>query len=80
MRAALQFNKYPGERTFTAIGLGSDNFPAAMLQVVESVVGPVAPEQLSQRPSSGGAYLSVRIGPVQVASPEQVGQGWLAGA
>jgi putative lipoic acid-binding regulatory protein len=67
-------NKYPGQRTFTAIGTGGDDFKATMLAAVEGVVGSVHVECVSQRPSSGGKYLSVRIGPVWVQDADQVSQ------
>jgi putative lipoic acid-binding regulatory protein len=70
----LQVNKYPGQRTFTAIGTGGDDFKATMLAAVEGVVGSVHVECVSQRPSSGGKYLSVRIGPVWVQDADQVRQ------
>eukprot|EP00879_Flechtneria_rotunda_P009868 GHRR01010320.1.p1 GENE.GHRR01010320.1~~GHRR01010320.1.p1 ORF type:complete len:167 (+),score=33.02 GHRR01010320.1:240-740(+) len=65
-------NKYPGQRTFTAIGTGGDDFKAAMLSAVWLVVGTVHQECVSERPSSGGKYISVRIGPVWVESADQV--------
>eukprot|EP00882_Tetradesmus_deserticola_P006491 GHRQ01006830.1.p1 GENE.GHRQ01006830.1~~GHRQ01006830.1.p1 ORF type:complete len:162 (+),score=39.34 GHRQ01006830.1:557-1042(+) len=65
-------NKYPGQRTFTAIGAGGDGFKATMLAAVESVVGSVHVECISERPSSGGKYVSVRIGPVWVQDADQV--------
>jgi putative lipoic acid-binding regulatory protein len=43
-----------------------------MLAAVEGVVGSVHVECVSQRPSSGGKYLSVRIGPVWVQDADQV--------
>lgn len=72
-----QVNKYPCQRVFNAIGVvgsdGGEGFKAAMTQAVESVVGTVHIECVSQRPSSGGKYISVRIGPVWVENAEQVG-------
>jgi putative lipoic acid-binding regulatory protein len=65
-------NKYPSQRTFTAIGTGGDDFAAAMCAAVADVVGTVHVECVSQRPSSGGKYLSVRVGPVWVTCGEQV--------
>eukprot|EP00877_Chromochloris_zofingiensis_P012452 jgi/Chrzof1/7460/Cz02g24240.t1 len=65
-------NKYPGQRTFTAIGTGGAAFKSSMLDAVQSVVGPVHVECLSDRPSSQGKYISVRIGPVWVHSADQV--------
>eukprot|EP00775_Hariotina_reticulata_P005115 gene5114-5355_t len=65
-------NKYPGQRTFSAIGTGGDDFKASMLAAVESVVGPVHLECVSQRPSTNGKYISIRIGPVWVQNSDQV--------
>ncbi len=44
------------------------------LQAVEGVVGSVPQDAVSERPSSGGQYLAVRL-TVEVQSPDQVG-GW----
>lgn len=66
-------NKYPSQRVFNAVGLGGDGFQANMLKAVEDVVGTVHVECVSERPSSGGKYVSVRIGPVWVESGDQVG-------
>ena len=75
-RIDKKVNKYPGQRTFTAIGAPGDGgnaaFRAAMLAAVERVVGAVHVECVSERPSSGGKYLSVRVGPVFVQSADQV--------
>lgn len=71
-RIDKKVNKYPGQRTFTAIGTGGDDFKATMLAAVEGVVGSVHVECVSQRPSSGGKYVSVRIGPVWVQDADQV--------
>lgn len=70
---ALQVNKYPCQRVFNAIGTGGDDFKAKMMQAVESVVGTIHVECVSERPSSGGKYVSVRIGPVWVENADQVG-------
>jgi putative lipoic acid-binding regulatory protein len=43
-----------------------------MVKAVEKAVGPIHPECVQDRPSSAGSYLSVKIGPVIVQSPEQV--------
>jgi putative lipoic acid-binding regulatory protein len=43
-----------------------------MVEVVESVVGRVHVECISERESSGGKYQSVTIGPVWVESADQV--------
>jgi putative lipoic acid-binding regulatory protein len=75
----VQVNKYPSQRVFNAIGLGGDGFRANMLAAVEEVVGTVHVECVSQRPSSGGKYVSVRIGPVWVESGDQVGLQTTAG-
>jgi putative lipoic acid-binding regulatory protein len=68
----LQVNKYPCQRVFNAIGTGGDDFKAQMMQAVESVVGTIHVECVSERPSSGGKYVSVRIGPVWVENADQV--------
>ncbi|KVH95678.1 Uncharacterized protein family UPF0250 [Cynara cardunculus var. scolymus] len=52
-------NIYPAPRGFTAIGSGGDDFVQSMGQV-------------KQKLSSGGKYVSVNIGPVQIASSKQV--------
>lgn len=65
-------NKYPGQRTFTAIGTGGVEFESDMVAAVASVLGPIHSDFVSSRPSSKGAYVSVRIGPVWVTSAEQV--------
>jgi len=43
-----------------------------VLQAVASVLGEVKEDRVSERPSSGGQYLSVKIGPVVVSNPDQV--------
>jgi len=70
---STQVNKYPSQRVFTAIGTGGDDFKTNMKQAVEEVVGTVHLECVSERPSSGGKYVSVRIGPVWVENADQVG-------
>ncbi|KAM7464748.1 hypothetical protein LguiA_032869 [Lonicera macranthoides] len=66
-------NSYPTVRGFTAIGTGGDDFVQAMVVAVESVLQHPIPEgQVKQKVSSGGKYVSVNIGPVQVISSEQV--------
>ncbi|GAX78215.1 hypothetical protein CEUSTIGMA_g5657.t1 [Chlamydomonas eustigma] len=67
-----KMNKYPGMRTFTAIGSGGAEFGDAMVKAVEHVVGTVHPECVTLRPSSKGAYVSVKVGPVPVSTPDQV--------
>lgn len=72
-RCALQVNKYPHRRTFKAIGEGGDNFKSCMQAAVEDVLGPVGPDRISHRLSSGkGSYISVSIGPVTVQNSQQV--------
>ncbi|CAA0826960.1 Unknown protein [Striga hermonthica] len=66
-------NSYPTARGFTAIGTGGDDFVNAMVIAVESVLQhPIPQGQVKQKISSGGKYVSVNIGPVQVVSSEQV--------
>ncbi|KAL2510352.1 hypothetical protein Fot_33999 [Forsythia ovata] len=66
-------NSYPTVRGFTAIGTGGDDFVQAMVVAVESVLQQTIPEgQVKHKISSGGKYVSVNIGPVQVVSSEQV--------
>uniref|UniRef100_A0A6N2M5N5 Uncharacterized protein n=1 Tax=Salix viminalis TaxID=40686 RepID=A0A6N2M5N5_SALVM len=66
-------NSYPTVRGFTAIGTGGDDFVQAMVIAVESVIQQPIPEgRVRQKVSSRGKYVSVNIGPVQVASSEQV--------
>nr|GEV55802.1 hypothetical protein [Tanacetum cinerariifolium] len=68
-----QVNTYPTVRGFTAIGTGGDDFVQAMVVAVESVLQHQIPQgQVKQKMSSGGKYVSVNIGPVQVVSSEQV--------
>ncbi|KAI7750995.1 hypothetical protein M8C21_004198 [Ambrosia artemisiifolia] len=66
-------NTYPTVRGFTAIGTGGDDFVQAMVIAVESVVQhPIPQGHVKQKMSSGGKYVSVNIGPIQVVSSEQV--------
>ncbi|XP_071706883.1 uncharacterized protein [Rutidosis leptorrhynchoides] len=66
-------NTYPTVRGFTAIGTGGDDFVQAMVVAVESVLQyPIPQGQVKQKMSSGGKYVSVNIGPIQVVSSEQV--------
>ncbi|KAL8269125.1 hypothetical protein R6Q59_002923 [Mikania micrantha] len=72
-------NSYPTVRGFTAIGTGGDDFVQAMVVAVESVVQhPIPQGHVKQKMSSGGKYVSVNIGPVQVVSSEQVVVGMAA--
>ncbi|XP_062223251.1 uncharacterized protein LOC133922094 isoform X2 [Phragmites australis] len=66
-------NSYPTVRGFTAIGTGGDDFVQSMVVAVESVLQERIPEgQISQKVSSKGKYVSVKIGPIRVVSSEQV--------
>ncbi|XP_061336980.1 uncharacterized protein LOC133284042 [Gastrolobium bilobum] len=66
-------NSYPTVRGFTAIGTGGDDFVQAMVVAVESVIQqPIPQGNVRQKLSSGGKYVSVNIGPIQVVSSEQV--------
>ncbi|KAI4336577.1 hypothetical protein L6164_015089 [Bauhinia variegata] len=66
-------NSYPTVRGFTAIGTGGEDFVHAMVFAVESVTQQPIPEgHVRQKLSSRGKYVSVNIGPVEVASSEQV--------
>lgn len=67
-----QVNKYPSQRTFTAIGTGGEELRAAVVGAVEDVLGAVHVECVALTPSSGGKYVSVRVGPVWVRAGEQV--------
>ncbi|KAI3787281.1 hypothetical protein L1987_41640 [Smallanthus sonchifolius] len=66
-------NIYPAARGFTAIGSGGDDFVQSMVVAVESVVQhPIPQGKVKQKLSSGGKYVSVNIGPVQIVSSKQV--------
>ncbi|TKY59897.1 hypothetical protein E2542_SST16991 [Spatholobus suberectus] len=66
-------NSYPTVRGFTAIGTGGEDFVQAMVVAVESVIQqPIPQGYVKQKLSSGGKYVSVNIGPIQVVSSEQV--------
>lgn len=64
-------NVYPMIRDFTAIGTGGDEFVVAMVQAVESVIETPG-LTVTQKLSSQGKYVSVKIGGVTVTSSEQV--------
>ncbi|GKC77689.1 hypothetical protein Tco_1128463, partial [Tanacetum coccineum] len=65
-------NTYPTVRGSMAIGTGGDDFVQAMVVAVESVLQHQIPQgQVKQKMSSGGKYVSVNIGPVQVISSEK---------
>ncbi|KAL7604585.1 hypothetical protein Lser_V15G16528 [Lactuca serriola] len=68
-----KLDTYPSVRRFTAIGIGGNDFVQSMILAVESVIQhPVQQEHVKQRVSSGGKYVSVSIGPIQVVSREHV--------
>lgn len=69
-----QVNTYPCLRSFQAIGTADASFQADIVAAVASVTGPVHVECVSSRPSSGGKYTAVRVGPVRVESADQVVQ------
>ncbi|XP_062186168.1 uncharacterized protein LOC133889727 isoform X2 [Phragmites australis] len=67
-------NSYPTDRGFTAIGTGGDDFVQSMVVAVESVLRESIPKgRVSQKLSSRGKYVSVKIGPIRVVSSEQAG-------
>ncbi|KAG2500872.1 hypothetical protein HYH03_001633 [Edaphochlamys debaryana] len=75
-RVDAKVNTYPCERLFTAVGAGTDDFRDCMVRAVQEVVSAGAAEPVAVpvevKPSSGGNYWSVRVGPVQVQHRDQV--------
>jgi putative lipoic acid-binding regulatory protein len=65
-------NTYPTTRTFNAIGTADGKFADDIVAAVASVTGPVHVECVNARPSSGGKYTAVRVGPVHVQSADEV--------
>ena len=67
-------NEYPILRSFKAIGTGGDDFVAAMGAAAAGALGrdALAAEQLSARPSSGGKYIAVTVGPLRIESSDQL--------
>jgi uncharacterized protein len=66
-------NEYPCGRVFTAIGVQEDGFRESMVSCVEKSLNcAVHPEAIVERPSSGGKYVSVKIGPVIVSCADEV--------
>jgi putative lipoic acid-binding regulatory protein len=66
-------NQYPIDRNFQAIGSGGEEFKAAMVTAIESVLGISVPSsKISMRHSSGKKYVSVNIGPVKVETSAQL--------
>ena len=67
----MQFNKYPSQRSFKAIGSGGDQFVDRIRLAVEDVLGPIADSNVNRRLSGKGNYVSVNI-QATVHNPEQV--------
>jgi putative lipoic acid-binding regulatory protein len=66
-------NVYPCQRVFTAIGDSTDGFRDAMVACVETTLRcEIHQKAIVLRPSSGGKYQSVKIGPVVVSSADEV--------
>jgi putative lipoic acid-binding regulatory protein len=66
-------NEYPCSRVFTAIGVQEDDFRDSMVKCVESALNCcVHPDAIVVKPSSGGKYASIRIGPVVVSNSDEV--------
>ena len=62
---------YPHAMQCNAIG--GEDFKAAMVTAIESVLGiSVPPSKISMRHSSGKKYVSVNIGPVKVETSAQL--------
>ena len=49
-----------------------EGFQADMVAAVAGVLGSVPPELVSRRPSREGKYVSVRVGPLEVARREDL--------
>lgn len=62
---------FPGEYTFKVIGFAGEEFTAAVQGAAARVLGPISPDQVRVRPSSGGRYVAVNL-EVQVADSAQV--------
>ncbi|PNW86137.1 hypothetical protein CHLRE_02g074700v5 [Chlamydomonas reinhardtii] len=65
-------DKFPIQRSFTAVGTGGQDFRQAMVAAVESVVGYVHTECVAEKHSSAKKYISVTVGPVWVENGEQI--------
>ncbi len=79
-------NEYPILRKFQIIGeaggappgasgsgaVPGEGFQVDMVTAVAGVLGSVPPELVSRRPSRGGKYVSVRVGPLEVACREDL--------
>ena len=67
-------NEYPMLRSFKAIGTGGDAFAAAMAVAAAGALAraPLAEEQIVCRPSRGGKYVAVTLGPLRIESPEEL--------
>lgn len=73
-RLDAKVNKYPCLRTFQAIGVSDPDlaFQRDIVAAVEAVAGKLHVECVSARPSSGGKYTALRVGPVRVSSADEV--------
>lgn len=71
-RLDSKVNKYPMQRSFTAVGTGGQEFRQAMVAAVERVVGSVHEECVSERHSSQRKYISVTVGPVWIQNGDQI--------
>ncbi|CAG9465253.1 unnamed protein product [Pedinophyceae sp. YPF-701] len=66
-------NEYPAWRNFKAIGEGGDDFRDSVVALVGAALGEsVGEDCVRVRPSSGGKYVAVDVGPVLVKKPEDV--------
>ncbi|KAG2435001.1 hypothetical protein HYH02_011999 [Chlamydomonas schloesseri] len=65
-------DKFPIQRSFTAVGTGGQDFKQAMVAAVESVVGYVHTECVAEKHSSARKYISVTVGPVWVENGDQI--------
>eukprot|EP00884_Botryococcus_braunii_P022890 jgi/Botrbrau1/9285/Bobra.0111s0012.1 len=73
-----KINEYPDYRVFKGIGEGGESFVKSMVAAVESIVGPVTPDQIREKESSAGRYVSVSVGPVLVSNADQVRDVYMA--
>ena len=53
--------EFPGEYTFKIFGRTSPTLVARVTAIVEATLGPVPPEAVSVRESSGARYLSITV-------------------
>jgi putative lipoic acid-binding regulatory protein len=64
--------QYPVEYPIKIIGLAADDFPEYARRLVERVVGPAPPEQVTVRASAGGKYHSVTVVVVLTSEPQRL--------